>query len=365
MAQTDLIFTETERLHEFFQSLGALSVEPNLLQPADLLLDLYGEDIRARAYLTSDPLRGDLMLRPDYTVPVVQNHMQAGAIAASYTYAGKVFRKQETDIDRANEYIQVGYEIFGARDPAQADADVFCAMWQALDGLPLRVQTGDISVLMAAVGGLRTTGERKAALLRHIWRPQRFMFLLERYAGISPDPESRRQLLSIKNPLAHSKHNIGLRSTVEIEDRITRLRRDCQVAPISKTELDLLTGITQLNETYPNTLTRLRDFAVDLPGISVAIVRLEKRLEEIEKRSINTSALMFEASYGRTSMEYYDGFVFGFYDDSDKDLSLIATGGRYDALTCRLGNGSLLPAVGGVVRPDLLVKARGQACPLN
>ncbi|MDG1937091.1 MAG: ATP phosphoribosyltransferase regulatory subunit [Paracoccaceae bacterium] len=360
MAQTDPILAETERLHGFFQSLGAESVEPSLLQPADLLLDLYGEDIRARAYLTPDPLRGDLMLRPDYTVPVVQNHMQAGATAASYTYAGKVFRKQETEIDRANEYIQVGYEIFGAQDSAQADADVFSAMWQALDGLPLRVQTGDMSVLMVAVGGLRTTDERKAALLRHIWRPQRFRFLLERYAGISPQPESRRQLLAIKDPLAHSEHNIGLRSAVEIGDRITRLHRDSQAAPISKTELDLLTGITQLRETYPNILAQLQDFAVDLPAISVAIVRLEKRLEEIEKRGIDTGELMFEASYGRTSMEYYDGFVFGFYDNTGKDFSLIATGGRYDALTRCLGNGSHLPAVGGVVRPDLLVKTRGQ-----
>ena len=40
-----------------------------------LLLDLYGEDIRARAYVTSDALRGEQMLRPDFTVPVVQMHM--------------------------------------------------------------------------------------------------------------------------------------------------------------------------------------------------------------------------------------------------------------------------------------------------
>jgi len=45
MAQTDPILAETERLHGFFQSRGAPSVEPELLQPADLLLDLYGEDI--------------------------------------------------------------------------------------------------------------------------------------------------------------------------------------------------------------------------------------------------------------------------------------------------------------------------------
>ena len=360
MAQTDPILAETERLHAFFQSRGATSVETQLLQPANLLLDLYGEDIRARAYLTPDPLRGELMLRPDYTVPVVQNHMQAGATAASYTYAGKVFRKQETDIERANEYIQVGYEIFGSRDPARADAEIFIAMSQALEGLPLRIQTGDMSVLMAAVSGLRTTDERKVALMRHIWRPQRFRFLLERYAGISLPLESRRALLAIKDPLAQGEPRIGIRSVTEIGDRITRLRRDSEAAPISKTELDLLTAIMQLRETYPNILKQLKDLAVDLPTISEAIVRIEKRLEEIEKRGIDTSTLMFEASFGRTSMEYYDGFVFGFYDNSGKDVSLIATGGRFDALTRRLGNGSDIPAVGGVVRPDLLIKIRGQ-----
>lgn len=63
-----------------------------MLQSAELLLDLYGEDIRARAYVTSDALRGEQMLRPDFTVPVVQMHMAHGADPARYTYAGEVFR---------------------------------------------------------------------------------------------------------------------------------------------------------------------------------------------------------------------------------------------------------------------------------
>jgi hypothetical protein len=35
-------------------------------------LDLYGENIRARAYVTSDPVLGEKMLRPIYTVPVAE-----------------------------------------------------------------------------------------------------------------------------------------------------------------------------------------------------------------------------------------------------------------------------------------------------
>ena len=55
-------------------------------------------------------------------------------------------------------------------------------------------------------------------------------------------------------------------------------------------------------------------------------------------------------------MEYYDGFVFGFYAPARPDLPPIATGGRYDALTRLLGRGRSIPAVGGVVRPDLLLE---------
>lgn len=58
-------------------------------------------------------------------------------------------------------------------------------------------------------------------------------------------------------------------------------------------------------------------------------------------------------------MEYYDGFVFGFYSESYADLPPIATGGRYDALTKHIGKGREIPAVGGVVRPDLIVKSKG------
>ncbi len=93
-AQTPLQ-AETDRILAGFVATGAKVIETEALLPAETLLDLYGEDIRARAYVTSDPLRGELMLRPDFTVPVVQKHMQHGAKSARYTYSGPVWRKQE------------------------------------------------------------------------------------------------------------------------------------------------------------------------------------------------------------------------------------------------------------------------------
>ena len=185
------ILEKAAALRAGFERAGAIPVETPVLQPAETLLDLYGEDIRARAYVTSDALRGEQMLRPDFTVPVVQMHMRDGAEPARYTYAGEVFRRQEEDEDRANEYIQVGYEIFDRSNVAAADAEVFALITSALNGLNLRAATGDIGVLMAAVGGLNTTDRRKTALMRHIWRPQRFRAVLDRVAGPRLRPGSR------------------------------------------------------------------------------------------------------------------------------------------------------------------------------
>lgn len=125
MAEKAAARVEAARLVAAFRAAGAVEVEADILQPAEVLLDLYGEDIRARAYVTADPLRGEMMLRPDFTVPVVQMHMADGAEPARYCYAGEVFRKQERPSARRAEYVQVGYEVFERDNPVAADAEVF------------------------------------------------------------------------------------------------------------------------------------------------------------------------------------------------------------------------------------------------
>jgi ATP phosphoribosyltransferase regulatory subunit len=352
---------EAARLTAHFMAAGAVPIEAAILQPADILLDLYGEDIRARAYVTGDPLKGEMMLRPDFTVPVVQMHMESGADPARYTYAGEVFRRQETDDTRPNEFLQVGFEVFDGQNPAAADAEVFATIAAALGDLPVRAATGDIGILVAAVAGLRTTPLRKAALVRHIWRPRRFRALLDRFGGKLPAPAHRIALLSAADPFAAAGPEIGLRSRAEVAERIENLRIDAAAPPISAEEIDLIDAILSLRETLPHVLSELRDIAVDMPAIAPAVRRLGDRTEALARRGIDVETLDFEGNFGRTSLEYYDGFVFGFASLRHANLPPVATGGRYDALTRVLGQGRVVPAVGGVIRPELVVRLRGVA----
>ncbi len=350
---------EADRLMAAFRAAGALPVEADILQPAEVLLDLYGEDIRARAYVTSDPLRGEMMLRPDFTVPVVQMHMSEGAEPARYCYSGEVFRKQEHLTARKAEYVQVGYEVFTREAPERAEAQVFALFAGLLADLRLRAATGDIAILLAAVRGLRTLESRKAALLRHIWRPRRFTQLLDRYGGRAPVPETRARLLAAlaRGEASAGAPLVGLRSQAEIAARLTALREDAAAAPVSAEEVARLDDLLNLSAKSPVALALLREAARDMPAIAPSVDRLEARLDALASLGVDVAALDFEASHGRTTLEYYDGFVFSFHA-ADPALPPVASGGRYDALTAVLGQGRSIPAVGGVIRPGLVADLR-------
>ncbi|MFO7920777.1 MAG: ATP phosphoribosyltransferase regulatory subunit, partial [Nioella sp.] len=129
---------------------------------------------------------------------------------------------------------------------------------------------------------------------------------------------------------------------------------DAGQPPIGRSEADVLDVILSLRETLPNAHQHLSDIAVDLPGLNASVERMARRMDALNAAGIAVDDLPFEASYGRTTMEYYDGFVFGFVAEDRPDLPPVATGGRYDALTRVLGRGREIPAVGGVVRPELV-----------
>jgi ATP phosphoribosyltransferase regulatory subunit len=134
---------------------------------------------------------------------------------------------------------------------------------------------------------------------------------------------------------------------------------------LSAVAVDGLEALMGVADKAPAALTHMRALAADMPWIAPALDTFEQRLAVLDAHFVDVEALDFEASYGRTSLEYYDGFVFGFYAEGRPDLPPVASGGRYDALTAVLGaeqnGGRSIPAVGGVIRPALLVELGGKA----
>jgi len=237
MAEADL----AGNILKQFEAAGAVRVEPGYLQSADVLLDLYGENIRARAYITHDPVHGEQMLRPDFTVPVVRRHMEARSETprepARYTYAGPVWRRQDYGSTKAREFWQVGYEVFDGSDPSRADAEVFALIASVVSGKEVPV-TGDLSFLFAAIDALETSQARKDALKRHVWRPNRFERLLKRFSGeevfacdVGDIPE-----------LGEATH-VGLRSSGEIKARLEALKIERETEDLSQDEVAFLMSV--------------------------------------------------------------------------------------------------------------------------
>ena len=353
--------TEAARLTAHFIAAGAQPIEAAILQPAEILLDLYGEDIRARAYVTADSSRGEMMLRPDFTVPVVQAHMAHGADPARYCYQGEVFRRQQHLGNRPSEYLQVGFEVFDRNAPAEADAEVFALFAGLLAGTRAQPVMGDIGILMAAVQGVDTTPRRKATLLRHIWRPGRFRQLLDRFSGRAVVPAARAALLehlATGTPealIAATGPMIGLRAVEDIAERAAALIEDAGTPAIAAPEAALLYDLLGLHAPAEAALAHLRGITFMLPAIAPAVDNFAARLEALRVRGVDVARLPFQAGLGRTTMEYYDGFTFSFEVEG---LPPVASGGRYDALTAVLGQGRSIPAVGGVILPEVMLKVR-------
>src|SRR4029077_19866720 len=112
-----------EALVTSYERAGAARVAPAMLQPAEPFLDLSGEDIRRRMYLTTAPGGGEFCLRPDLTIPVSLDYLASPLAGkpAEYCYLAPVFRHRS---DGPSEFPQAGIESFGRPDKAAADAEM-------------------------------------------------------------------------------------------------------------------------------------------------------------------------------------------------------------------------------------------------
>src|SRR5215510_11297405 len=141
-ADIEALDFQTRRLMATFVRAGYERVEPAIIQPADLFLDVVGESLRARTYVFTDPDGAELCLRPDLTVPTCRLHLARhpqGMVPARYCYSGPTFRYQPAGADAAHprEFRQAGIESFAASDREQDDAAVLALTVEALRGVGL------------------------------------------------------------------------------------------------------------------------------------------------------------------------------------------------------------------------------------
>lgn len=342
------------RVLDVFTRNGAQHIDPDILQPADLLLNVYGEDLRGRAFVVNDYQVENFCLRPDFTVPIARAYL-AGNKARMYCYAGPVFRRDKTNAKLPREKIQAGIEVY--QNGADADAHALRGCLDALEqagATDVKIRIGDLNILFAILEAMDMPTAIRNRLKRHVWRPTYFIKLLEGLNQTTGQNDLQKQAffksfgrmdypsaeLAVQHilSLSNTVHQ-GTRSTADIAARFVALSREADHRPLDKVYVEVIKKFMAINCPAEEAVDRIalltRDAGLD---IRQPLENFMHRLQLIGR------ACRFSAHFGR-SLEYYDGFVF----DCEVRKQIVAGGGRYDKLFERLGSTEPVYAVGGAV----------------
>ena len=358
-----------EGLLALFQREGYGRAEPGILQPADIFLDVSGEDMRKRMFMTQDGDGRDWCLRPEYTIPVCRDHL-AGSHAADargYAYLGPVFRMRSGE---AGEFHQAGIELLGRTDAEAADAEVLAITCEAvaMAGLPSpRIRLGDVAILKAVLRGLNLPAAAQRKLMRAVSAGEGTSALaaLEKagpsgqdtHAGLfaalqGQDPGAAKRFVEDVLSIAGIA-SVGGRSAGDIASRfLARAGERDQIIPAEARQI--MASVLDVDGNPDEAAAALRALASDT-GLDLAaeLDALEDRTGFMAARGLDVAAMRFSAGFAR-NLDYYTSFMFELHDPRPGSPKPVAGGGRYDTLLGKLGAELAIPAVGASIWLDRL-----------
>ncbi len=351
-----------EALVASYERAGYARITPAILQPAEPFLDLSGEDIRKRMYLTTAPDGAEFCLRPDLTIPVSRDYLASPAAGqiAGYCYLGPVFRYRS---DGPAEFLQAGIESFGRSDKAAADAEMLSLALEATAhyGLPSPdIRIGDVALFAALVAGLDLAPAWKRRLIKDFNRKANLAQDLDRltlgganarpeYQGVlaalaGSDPKGAQALVTDLLSIA-GINAVGGRTVGEIAERFLEQATLGASAKLPRDVRALIERFLTIEGDPDEAMAELRALAngssTTLPA---ALDLFESRTGFLAARGIDLKRVRFSTAFGR-GFDYYTGFVFELTDPARTGDPLVA-GGRYDGLFTRLGSSEPIPAVG-------------------
>jgi ATP phosphoribosyltransferase regulatory subunit len=355
-----------EALIAHFERAGYARAAPALLQPAEPFLDLSGEDIRRRMYLTTDAEGHELCLRPDLTIPVARDYLSSPAAGqpAGFCYLGPVFR-QRTGL--AGEFLQAGIESFGRRDQAAADAEMLSLGIEACThygvGAP-EIRMGDVALFAALVASLDLAPAWKRRLVKDFNRKANLAQDLEalardaararpEYQGVlaalaGSDPQGAHALVTDLLSIAGIS-TVGGRTVDEIADRFLEQAALGASAGLPGETRDLIERFLAIGGDPDTAAEELRALAGNSgSALDAAIDEFEKRNGFLAVHGVDVGRIQFATAFGR-GLDYYSGVVFELHDADGRAERPLVAGGRYDALLARLGGANGIPAVGFAV----------------
>lgn len=362
-----------------FARLGTERVDTPVIQPAAPFLDMAGEDLRRRIFMTESETGESLCLRPEFTIPVCLRHIETATDTPKrYAYLGEVFRQRR---EGANEFYQAGIEDLGDADVAAADAravhDAVLVIANRLPGRPLAVTLGDQSVFEAVVAACGLPSGWQRRLIHAFGNQAQLQRLLSELvnpadAGVFGPELDRLAITGLLDDAdklaAHIDETMqatgystnASRSPAEIAERLKE-KMALASTRLDPRTLDLLTEFLALELPLADAPAALFAFATKA-GLSLdgALSRFDARVVALSNAGVDPAIVRYRAAFGRP-LDYYTGLVFEVTVAGTS--AVLAGGGRFDRLMTLLGATKRIPAVGFSLWLDRIEKAVGGGVP--
>ncbi|MFM9973654.1 MAG: ATP phosphoribosyltransferase regulatory subunit [Beijerinckiaceae bacterium] len=350
-----------EPLVALLESAGYARSDAPLLTLADVFLDLSGEDIRRRLYLTQDAEGRELCLRPEFTIPICMAEVQKNItpVRAAVSYCGSVFRHR---VGEPGEFIQAGVESLGRTDREAADADILALALSATRSLgeakPL-VRLGDAGLINGVLEALDASPAFARRLKRGLAAGKPFAQAivqtsrstgLNRYGGVmaaleGAGPEAARAFVGDMLTMSGVRE-AGGRTAEEIASRFLSKAQEGETAlDADRTRiLEEFLAISGHPDQVAGGVSRLAQrHGLD---IRVPLQRYETRVGFVAAAGLDLEGISASAGFVR-NLDYYTGMVFEMLPHNASAVAKpLAGGGRYDGLLKRLGAAVDVPAVG-------------------
>lgn len=341
-----------------FEGLDAIPLDPPMVQPLALVLDLAGEALRERLFIVQSEGSAEFCLRPDFTLAAIEALIESGRGEGAFTYQGSAFRAAPRGESRSEQFLQIGLERFGPGEAPRDDAAMAALAWRsALAGGrdDLELVLGDVGLFAAFVERLDIPAARAARLERAFASPQRLDAELRgEVQVVESDPLARRlagmteadAMAALEETWAQAGvRPIGGRGAQEIVRRLMERRALSEAPTLTEAQRATLTEYLDIDATPEQALKRIAALA---PGLDLA--PWTARLEALAADGVEPTRMRLVTRFGH-GLSYYDGVFFEIRSRALDPATPVAVGGRYDGLPARLGAKDCQGAVGCMVRP--------------
>ena len=374
------IHINPDHITQYFIDKGFARAEPNMIIPADTVVNHMGEDIRRRLLITTSPDGKEHCLRPDFTLPLVLENIKNSELnAKKYVYDGFAFRfPASTEISRnCPEFRQIGIEDFGSKDFIETEVSVLNYTLKVLDKVNFsdyNVLLGDVSIFYAILDKINISSSYKDRIKRLFWRGDNDIIsnlnidrpkLTRRQKKLEElDPISkikfRKDYLNTKDLISDISgsdklHIFGGRDPEDIINNYIEKKEIIDAQTIDKNTSSMLSNFLSIDCSAILASETLTSFAKSYNlDLDQEIESLDKRFKLLNEDKPFLDSARFQTSLGRR-VEYYTGLIFEIRSNKMKDLGPIAIGGRYDNFFTDLGSPVKVPAVGCSIYIDRLL----------